>query len=467
MNFADNNIFKAAARFADQPQFWSDWAMIFNSNYLKQRRSGAAFDVNANEIAREVSGAKHPARVVIRRLLDIGFTPTQIGDSFAIAVGGAGFYRNRVNTYLKQGLSQKEAESKAFVDFQEIAEETQQSARPDMISQQQASPLGRFILAFQNVTSQYARLVKKSLLDLVKRRISKGYTTQSQSDMANISRIIYYGAAQSMVFYALQTALFAVMFGDDEEDEKLLTKKERVINGTIDSLLRGTGVYGAIASTLKNYVIKLVENDKSDKFFKEPAWHKLLQISPPIDIKFRHYKGLERTLEWEKDAIKEMETFDIDNPLWEATSKGVEGFLNVPVNRLYKKIQNIRAGFDSENAWWQRVAVTLGWSKWDVGIEDNGKVKEAKVRGKNKKKENKNKGKEEDNRKKKDGQCVAISRSGNRCGNKAESGGYCTIHVKVEQNASGEKERCEGRKSNGERCKMQTNSKSGYCYYHD
>ena len=277
--------------------------------------------------------------------------------------------------------------------------------------------------------------------------------------MANISRIIYYGGIQSIMFYSLQTALFAVMFGDDEEDEKLLTKKERVINGTIDSLLRGTGVYGAIASTLKNYVIKLVENDKSDKFFKDPAWHKLLDISPPISIKFRHYKGLERTLQWEKDAIKNMSTFDIDNPAWDAISKGAEGFTNVPVNRLYKKIQNIRAGFDSENAWWQRIAVLLGWSKWDVGIEDSDKVKDAKSKG--------DISGEKENRKKDDGKCVAISRSGSRCKNDAESGGYCTIHAKVEQNKSGKKERCKGRKSNGERCKMETNSKSGYCYYHD
>ena len=189
VNFADNNIFKASARFADQTQFWDDFARLFNSDYLKQRRAGAGFDVNANEIAREVSGARHPVRVAIRKLLDLGFTPTQIGDSFAIAIGGASFFRNRTNTYRKQGLTKEQAEEKAFLDFQEIAEETQQSARPDMISQQQASPLGRFILAFQNVTSQYTRIVKKSYLDLINRRISKGYTDQAQSDTANISRI--------------------------------------------------------------------------------------------------------------------------------------------------------------------------------------------------------------------------------------------------------------------------------------
>ena len=57
-----------------------------------------------------------------------------------------------------------EAETKAFEDFQATAESTQQSARPDMISQQQASVLGRMILAFQNVTSQYVRLMKKAVI---------------------------------------------------------------------------------------------------------------------------------------------------------------------------------------------------------------------------------------------------------------------------------------------------------------
>ena len=96
-----------------------------------------------------------------------------------------------------------------------------------MISQQQASVLGRFILAFQNVTSQYVRIIKKSGLDLKNRRISKGYTSQAQSDTANVSRIIYYGAVQSMIFYGLQTALFAMMFDDDEQDEEFFDKKKR------------------------------------------------------------------------------------------------------------------------------------------------------------------------------------------------------------------------------------------------
>ena len=480
MNFADNNIFKAAKAFANQPQFWADFTMIFNSDYLKQRRTGAGFDVNASEIAREVSGSKEPVRAAIRYILNLGFLPTQMGDSFAIAIGGASFYRNRVNTYLKQGLSQKEAESKAFIDFQEIAEETQQSARPDMISQQQASFLGRFVLAFQNVTSQYVRIIKKSSLDLINRRISKGYTSQAQSDMANVSRIMYYGAIQSVIFYGLQSALFAMMFDDDERDEEFFEKKkDRIIHGTIDSILRGAGVFGAILSTIKNTAKKYLENQKSDSWFKSEAWPELLQISPPVGIKVRKIRGAERTTEWNKDVIKEMETFDIDNPLWDAVTGVIEGGFNVPVNRLHRKIQNLRAAQDSENAWWQRIALVLGWSKWDLGIE-NKKVEEVKKKlkkDKSKKKKTKeeqiqekeNEQKQKKERKEgKETTCIAVTSKGNRCSNKPEGNGkYCTIHAKVEQNKSGEKKQCKKTKSDGKRCKMQTSSKSGYCYYHD
>ena len=358
--------------------------MIFNSDFLKQRRSGAAFDLNASEIASAVGKSKQPVKSAIAYILEKGFLPTQMADSFAIALGGASMYRNRVNTYKKQGLSQKEAESKAFVDFQEIAESTQQSARPDMLSQQQASPLGRMILAFQNVTSQYVRLMKKAGLDLINRRKSKGYATQAQSDMSNISKIIYYGAIQNLIFYGLQSALFAMAFEDDEQDEKFFkNKKQRLINGSIDSILRGSGVGGAIVSVLKNAVIKYGEQN-------EKGWGKqlgvisdeLLQLSPPIGIKLRKIDSFEKTMEYNKKVIPEMNTFDIDNPMWDAYSNLVEGLTNVPVARLHRKIENVRSAIDSENAWWQRLALGLGWSKWELGIEDT-ELKEVKEKIKN------------------------------------------------------------------------------------
>ena len=161
INWSDNNPLKVALAFANQPQYWSDFAMIFNSDKLKERRSGLQTDVNQAEIANEAKGAKNKAGAVIAYLLKIGFTPTQIADSFAIAAGGASFYRNRVNTYVKEGMEQVAAEKQAFEDFSKTADEAQQSSDPYLVSQEQRSPLGRLVLAFQNTPMQYTRLMKK------------------------------------------------------------------------------------------------------------------------------------------------------------------------------------------------------------------------------------------------------------------------------------------------------------------
>ena len=70
--------------------------MIFNSDYLKQRRAGNQRGVNEAELTAAVEGSDNKAKAAIAWLLKKGFTPTQIADSFAISMGGSTFYRNRV-----------------------------------------------------------------------------------------------------------------------------------------------------------------------------------------------------------------------------------------------------------------------------------------------------------------------------------------------------------------------------------
>ena len=96
----------------------------------------------------------------------------------------------------------------------------------------------------------------------------------------------------------------------------------------------------------------------------------LIQLSPPIGIKKRKLDSFERDMEFNKKVIPEMDTFDLDNPIWGAYSKLIEGATNIPVARLHRKVENVRAALNNENEWWQRLAVGLGWSKWDVGIEN-------------------------------------------------------------------------------------------------
>ena len=371
INYSDNNILSAAKAFANQKQYWTDWATIFNSNFMKQRRGGIKTDVNGAELAATVKDAKNPINAAIKKLLELGFLPTQIGDNIAIATGGSTFYRNRINTYLKEGMTQKEAESKAWTDFQVLAEATQQSARPDMVSQQQASPLGKVILAFQNVTSQFNRLGKKAFLDIKNRRITPGNPTQLQSDISNLSRIAYYFAIQNLIFYTLQSALFMAMFDDNEEDEKWLKKKERMVNGSIDSVLRGTGVWGAAVATLKNMAIKWHEQrDKGWNKDESAVLMEMLNLSPPLGIKARKMVNAEKTLNYNKKTIDEMSAFDIDNPIWSAVTSYTEATTNVPLNRLYNKTINVRESLDNQHNSLQRVLMFSGWSKWNLGIED-------------------------------------------------------------------------------------------------
>jgi len=379
LNFDDNNVFAAGKAFANQKQYWEDFTFIFNSDFLKQRRSGLNTDVSQSEIASAVAGATNKAKAAIAYLLKIGFLPTQIADSFAISGGGAAFYRNRVNKYLKEGLTKTEAEQKAFVDFREVTEESQQSARPDRVSQQQTTNAGRLILAFQNAPMQFNRIIKKAALDLINGR---------GDWRANTSRIIYYGGVQSFIFLALQNALFALAF-DDEENKNLTkkeleytlkfeqTKYERIVNGMIDTLLRGSGITGAVISTLKNATLRFMsEAEKGKRLNEVSPLLELLNISPQIGSKARKIVSGERAYKWDSEAIPFMSTLNSKNPLWLATAPVIEGLTNVPLNRILTKINNLKEASNDQNEAWQRVGVSLGWSSWDLGVDPTKEVKE-------------------------------------------------------------------------------------------
>ena len=365
INFSDNNILKAGQAFANQPQFWSDFKKLFNSPFLLERRSGLKLNVNEADIAEMAKGPGNSARNVIAGLLKLGFLPTQIADSFAIASGGASFYRNRIKALQKEGLSLKEAEETAFLDFREIAEESQQSSRPDKISSQQAGPLGRTILAFANTPAQYARLIKKAASDLKNGR---------GDAKTNISKIIYYGVAQNLLFSALQQAMFAISFGDeDEEEEKREEKYANIINGMSDSILRGIGVGGAIASVVKNVAIRLAkESDKKSPKYQDVVVKEVLQISPPISSKIGKLRSAGRSASWNKKEMLE-KGWSIDNPAYLASANVISAATNVPIDRAVKKITNIVDASNEETEFYKRIALALGWSAWELGIEKGDK----------------------------------------------------------------------------------------------
>jgi hypothetical protein len=372
LNFRDNNPFAAAKAFANQPQYWKDFSRIWNSDKLKERRGGLREDVASAEIANAAAGSKNKVVAVTSYLLKIGYTPTQIADSFAIASGGAPFYRNRIKTYLKEGLPEVEAEAKAWEEFSKVSDETQQSGDPKDISKQQASSAGRILLVFQNFTMQQSRIVKKAALDLKNGR---------GDAKTNISKIVYYLAVQNIMFSALQQGLFAVAFDDDgdDKDKKKKTKEEVAMdltNGVLDSILRGTGFVGGVAATLKNTIIKYFEEQaKKQKAEYAKVILEAANMSPPIGSKLRKtYSALQQT-KYDKDLIAErgwgvMQDGRVHlGPMYSVSGKLVEATTNFPMDRLVNKVENVSQAFNSENTAVQRLATGMGYSPWTVGIE--------------------------------------------------------------------------------------------------
>ena len=357
MNWSDNNPLKAGKAFANQPQFWKDFMFLMNSDYLVDRRNGLKINVSDSEISEAAKTSKNKAKGVISTLLSKGFVLTQFADSFAIASGGATFYRNRFDTYKKQGLSDKEASKKAFEDFKSTAETSQQSSDPSKISSQQASTLGKVLLAFANTPSQYSRIMKKSALDLVNGR---------GDWKENISKIVYYGAIQNVIFTTLQSALFALAFSDDDEEGALEEKSLTAANSMVDNVLRGLGIGGTIVSTVKNLAIEIYDrSNRKRPEYGDAAW-KMLDFAPPIDIKVSKFRSGLMEWDYNKDSPEANDPFDINNPAYGAMAKIVASTTNIPLDRLVQKLRNVQGAVDSDNQNWQRIAMLLGWPKWQL-----------------------------------------------------------------------------------------------------
>ena len=60
--------------------------------------------------------------------------------------------------------------------------------------------------------------------------------------------------------------------------------------------------------------------------------------------------------------------WSLDNPAYIAISSIVSGFTNIPVDRVFRKINNIRQATDEQVRTFERIALLLGWSGWNFGL---------------------------------------------------------------------------------------------------
>jgi len=379
INWSDNNPIKAGQALANVPQFAKDFKTLFNSDWAKSRREGLRINVTESEIADAVTGSENTPKSIVSLLLKKGFLPTQIADATATALGGASLYRNRIKTYEKQGFETKEAENKAMQDWIEISETNQQSSRPDKVSMQQRSDLGKLVLAFANTPMQYTRETKKAILDLKNNRGDK---------KTNLSKIAYYTFVQSAIFSSLQSAIFKMAWSDDEEDKKFLENKApKIINSMADGFLRGMGYGGGIVTMLKNVGLEVKKQSeyKGRGKMENAAW-KLLDISPPISSKVSKiryaFKEIDRAGGFEK--AKKL-PLSLDNPLVKSAASMTEGVGNVPTARLLNKVQSLAEVASAQRKWYEKLALLSGWKSWEIDPEKTYKEKKKKTTSKGRK----------------------------------------------------------------------------------
>ena len=378
INWSDNNPVRIAQTLAKPKEFASTFMEIFNSDFLKQRRSGLEINVEEAEIARAVEKSKGKASKIFNALIKAGFAPTQIADSFAIAIGGTPLLMNRTKTYQRKGFEYAEAREKAFNDLREISEENQQSSRQDKVSNIQVGVMGRLVFAFNNTPFQMTRLQKKAALDLVNRR---------GDWKTNISKLAYYSTIQSVIFYALQQGAALTLFGKDDEDlteeekENIAKYKEKktigLANSVVDGFLSGSGLPGKILVTGKNTLAKyLEEEEKGYKADYGDVLNEAFSISPPISSKTKKAYSAFNTFRY-GSTKKGKAKYDQSNklsplhPMNVARAKMFSAVTNIPLDRVVTKIDNLNEAVTNTDIEPQiKLALALGWGKWSLGFYD-------------------------------------------------------------------------------------------------
>jgi|TARA_B110001452_G_scaffold139088_1_gene115663 hypothetical protein len=370
INWSDNNPLKAGAALANVPQFAKDFKTLFQSDWAKSRREGLRINVTESEIADAVTGSNNTPKSIVSLLLKKGFLPTQIADATATALGGASLYRNRIKTYLKQVdaegnklYTEKQAEDKAMGDWIEISETNQQSSRPDKVSMQQRSDLGKLVLAFANTPMQYTRESKKAILDLKNGR---------GDAKTNLSKLAYYTFVQSAIFASMQSAIFKMAWSDDAEDEAFIKNKApKIINSMADGFLRGMGYGGGIISMLKNTALNIEkQGDYGYRADREGSAWKLLDISPPISSKVGKIRYSLKEIDKAGGFDKAMEApMGFDNPLLKGGAGMFEATTNIPTARVLAKIQSLTAAADQQREWYEQLALLSGWKTWELEPE--------------------------------------------------------------------------------------------------
>ncbi len=110
-----------------------------------------------------------------------------------------------------------------------------------------------------------------------------------------------------------------------------------------------------------------VKQKKSPKF-QDVLTKEIAQLSPPVSSKLSKLRAAGRAYSWNKKEIME-KGFSLDNPAYLAAGQVIAATTNIPLDRAFKKIDNIRKASSSDYEAWARIAMLAGWSDWELGVK--------------------------------------------------------------------------------------------------
>ena len=175
-----------------------------------------------------------------------------------------------------------------------------------------------------------------------------------------------------------------------------------------DSIIRGTGIYGAVVTTIKN-TYKTWEREADKGFVGDQAKTilEVANISPAIGSKLRKIYSAIQAYQFDKAVMKKHPwSVTIDGKFNPSATYSVIGnlasaTLNIPLDRALAEARGVAEMFDNRNSEMQRIALALGWRTWNVGADneefdlikmeakqqrkEEGRIKAKETRAKNKK----------------------------------------------------------------------------------
>ena len=218
----------------------------------------------------------------------------------------------------------------------------------------------------------------------------------------------------------------------------------------------------------------------------------MMNISPPVGSKLRKIMNAVKTDQYNEGVGGKL-GLRIENPNLRIAANVIEATTNIPAARVLNKANNLEEAFTGNMRLWQRAALTMGWSMWDVGIRDEElekakeevkadrkkqrDLKRKEEKDKKQKEKDLQKKKEEDDKKKKGiktVQCSGIRSNGEKCKLTTETDKKtwkCMYHSEfkdgMDRDNDGKPEyQCSATTGSGKRCKNKTENKNKKCYAH-